>query len=131
MWRTLQHVKSVLWTVRTTPPNIQKYLSTMSLEMPLFLFSDTRCFGGSDRFLVGAPFSLLFSFSSHKNYNLALFIVGISTPILSLLIHNFVFGFFIEVLFVSNSIFKSQFTIFFFSNLVIILLIIFFCLLLN
>jgi hypothetical protein len=131
MWRTLQHVKSVLWAVRATPPNIQKYLSTMSLEMPLFLFSDTRCFGGSDRFLVGAPFSLLFSFSSHKNYNLALFIVGISTPILSLLIHNFVFGFFIEVLFVSNSIFKSQFTIFFFSNLVIILLIIFFCLLLN
>jgi hypothetical protein len=93
MWHTFQRVKSVhaLWAVRATPPDIQKYLSTMSLEMPLFLFSDTGCVGGSDRFLVGAPFSPLFSFSSHKNYNLALFIVGISTPILSLLIHNYCF----------------------------------------
>lgn len=54
-----------------------------------FFSGDPMCVGNSGRFIIGEPFSFLFSFSSHKNCNIARFIVGISTPILSLLIHNF------------------------------------------
>jgi len=56
-------------------------------------------------------FLFLLFFLHSKNYNLALFVIDISTFILILFISNFCLGLFVEVLFIFNFITQSWFSV--------------------
>ena len=81
---------NTLRAARVTPPNIQKYPFVVPLKIPPcpFQFGSTSVSGGGPIYRQQA-YLFFFSLSSPENYSFVLFVDGISTSILILLISNF------------------------------------------
>jgi len=115
-------------TMGGAPLDGKKNLSAVSLDASSHLFSlgatcvDECCVVYHQLALVSLLFILLISLLL-KKYNLVLFITGISTFILVLLILVFVRCHFLKVLFIFNLIFNSNFSYTMFFNMIILFLI--------